>query len=466
MDGERKIINGIFPITTTKAVYIDGTNKTLQEAIEDGDLSNSTQVSTTSDFIVDAFLLVNDVTFSKDYATNDITIYLNKSLTLNRLLKVCWANRGPSTIGFPDGTVIPNNMGLYWNPDEGFTTASYNGSDIQARFNRILIGLNWNGRITAGLLAPLWEKYYPYKYPYNLYKQRYIRMEEIKTSVKKTLHSMVAIGDELWTFECVSADFGGNCEIYSLPDMTHKSTFYQHITPPRTTAEGNINLRLVCADYNKEHDCLLFGSGTADGSDWNNMEAYIFYNASTTLKTFTDKSNPFTLDNTSNTIIDFHKDGLFPEGSITAKLVWSELPDVIYLTHNDLSYCHKILLGVGTNQLEYGTYNYDETKRYNGTFKIIQTFTQGKPAQGNKDVVYYNGYLYYPIKYVAGGYRLMKTTLNVDGSMSSEMLVYDPVKNDGSHAIGGSPEGITVYNGKIICAHADPGSFYRFDANI
>ena len=89
-----------------------------------------------------------------------------------------------------------------------------------------------------------------------------------------------------------------------------------------------------------------------------------------------------------------HKDGLFPEGSITAKLVWSEIPDVIYLTHNDLSYCHKILLGVGTNQLEYGTYNYDETKRYNGTFKIIQTFTQGKPAQGNKDVVYYNGYLY------------------------------------------------------------------------
>ena len=80
MDGERKIIDGIFPITTTKAVYIDGTNKTLQEAIENGDLSNSTQVSTTSDFIVDAFLLVNDVTFSKDYSTNDITVYLNKTL--------------------------------------------------------------------------------------------------------------------------------------------------------------------------------------------------------------------------------------------------------------------------------------------------------------------------------------------------------------------------------------------------
>ena len=189
---------------------------------------------------------------------------------------MCWANRGASSISFPDGTVIPNNMGLYWNPNEGFTTASYNGSDIQTRFNRVLIGLNWEGRITAGLLAPLWEKYYPYKYPYNLYKQRYICMEEIKTSVERTLHSMVAIGDELWTFECVSADFGGNCEIYSLPDMTHKSTFYQHITPSRTTTEGtegNINLRLVCADYNKEHDCLLFGSGTADGSDINNMEA-------------------------------------------------------------------------------------------------------------------------------------------------------------------------------------------------
>ena len=37
---------------------------------------------------------------------------------------------------------------------------------------------------------------------------------------------------------------------------------------------------------------------------------------------------------------------------------------------------------------------------------------------------------------------------------------------DGTHAIGGSPEGVTIYKGQIIWAHANPGSFYRFDANI
>ena len=38
MDAERKVINGLFPVTTTKAVYIDGTNKTLQEAINNGEI--------------------------------------------------------------------------------------------------------------------------------------------------------------------------------------------------------------------------------------------------------------------------------------------------------------------------------------------------------------------------------------------------------------------------------------------
>ena len=37
MDAERKVIAGLFPVTTTKAVYIDGTNKTLQEAINNGE---------------------------------------------------------------------------------------------------------------------------------------------------------------------------------------------------------------------------------------------------------------------------------------------------------------------------------------------------------------------------------------------------------------------------------------------
>ena len=69
------------------------------------------------------------------------------------------------------------------------------------------------------------------------------------------------------------------------------------------------------------------------------------------------------------------------------------MPDIIYLTRNNRAYCHKILLGVGTNKLENGIYEYNEGKRYNGTYKIIQTFDESNPG-GTKDIQYYNGYLY------------------------------------------------------------------------
>lgn len=464
MDAERKVIENIFPVTTTKAVYIDGTGKTLQEAIDNGEIGGGTTVTTASNFIVGAFLLVNDILFTKDPATQGITLKLNTKLTLNRIMVVCWSNGNASQISLPDGTVIPNDTGLYWDSKNGFTTVPFS-SGIKASYEKVLVGLNFGGRITAGLLRPIWDKYNKYT-AYALFeKERFIHMEEVGRLNSRTMHSMVCVGDELWTLECNNGvDFNGSCHVYSLPDLTYKSTFYQNIRPPK--ADGTvINLRLVCADYNATNNCLLLGSGTADGSDLNNMEAYIFYNADT-LKNFTNSSNPITLDSAPNTILDFHTDGVFPDDSITAKLVWSELPDVVYLTHNNLTYCHKILLGVGTNQLEHGTYNYDASKRYNGTWKIIQTFIQTGPGNGNKDVQYYNGYLYYPVKYTSGGYRIYKTCLRHDGTMNTEMLIYDPVTSTGEHAIAGSPEGFIIYNGKMICSHATYGKFYIADADI
>ncbi len=40
---KKKALNGIIPVTTTKAVYMDGTNKTLQEAIDNGELGGITR---------------------------------------------------------------------------------------------------------------------------------------------------------------------------------------------------------------------------------------------------------------------------------------------------------------------------------------------------------------------------------------------------------------------------------------
>ena len=43
MRAEKKVIDGIIPVTTTSAVYLDGTNKTLQEAIDNGELGGITR---------------------------------------------------------------------------------------------------------------------------------------------------------------------------------------------------------------------------------------------------------------------------------------------------------------------------------------------------------------------------------------------------------------------------------------
>lgn len=43
MRAEKKVIEGIIPVTTTNAVYLDGTNKTLQEAIDNGELGGITR---------------------------------------------------------------------------------------------------------------------------------------------------------------------------------------------------------------------------------------------------------------------------------------------------------------------------------------------------------------------------------------------------------------------------------------
>lgn len=345
---------------------------------------------------------------------------------------------------------------MYWDHTNKFTIVPYSNG-VQASYNKVLIGINWKGRITGGILAHIWDKYYPYYAKVKFDIERHINMEVHSRPLSRSLHSMIVVKDELWTLECYQeGNFNGRCYVYSLPDLTLKSSFSQNLVPKRVDG-GNINLRLVCADYKEETDCLLLGSGTADGSDSDNLEAYIFYDASG-LKNYTET---ITMDNAPHTVIDFHTDNLFPDQT-TAKLVWSELPDVCYLTTSNLQYCHKLLLGTGTNDLGSGVYNYVEGKRYNGSFKVIQTYTQEIPEVGNKDLHYYNGYLYYSVKYTTGGYRIYKTCLKANGEMGHEMLIYDPLDNNGNHLISGSPEGIVVYNGVLIGAHAGP-DFYSWN---
>ena len=46
MDGKLKVLENHFLVGTTKSIFMDGTNKTLQQAIDDGSLGGSTTATT------------------------------------------------------------------------------------------------------------------------------------------------------------------------------------------------------------------------------------------------------------------------------------------------------------------------------------------------------------------------------------------------------------------------------------
>lgn len=461
MEGFIKKIKGIFPITTTKAVYMDGTSKTLQEAIDNGELGGSAEAGV--NFVTDAYLYVNDLIFTPN-SDLSVTIDQNKDLTLNRILCVCWSNGGMTNVSMESNTTglsapftVPSQYALMWNSTDGFylKEATYG---VNCKYNEVLFAFNAHGRITGGVAQPIWERYYPHRGNYTFEQERYVNCETVARPSGASLHSMTAVGDKLFTLECYAeGDFGGEWNVYSLPDLTHEKEFSTHFVGTRS--DGNpINLRLVTADYNNDKQTLIFGSSTADGSDSDNLQAYVFYDAAT----WPDKGETISFDNVPYTLLDFSSSGLF-DGQVTAKVIWAELPDMIYLTTDNLRYCHKIMLGVGTTQLENGTYAYDASKRYNGTWKLVKTFFQPTaPKYGNKDIQYYDGALYYTIKYISGGIRLCKTTLRNDGTMVTEMANYDPLTATGAHEITGSPEGVVVYDGNVISAHADKPYFYKF----
>lgn len=461
MDGQIKKIKDVFPVTTSKAVYIDGTDKTLQEAIDNGELGGTT-VTTASNFITDVCLYVDDIIFTLE-DDSSITLTLNTEITLNRIIKVFWSNGSVSNASLTSGINIPDGSALLWNNTDGFYLVESMYSNAIAPYNGFVVGANLEGRIVFGILKDIWNKYYPYYNSQNpKYKATYnVNVDLVEKEVNKTLHSMYVCNDQLITLECYTSDgvWNGASHVYSLPDLTYQKTFYNNLQGVRSDGDV-INLRLVCADYCSDNDCLLLASGTADDSDNENWQGYIFYEASG----FPDYEEAITFENAPNTILDFYTNK--PLGDISCpKAIWSELPDIIYLTTNNFERVFKILLGVGTTQLENGIYEYDEKKRYNGTWKLLESYKQPTVKYGNKDIHLYKGCAYYPLKYTSGGLRVLRSYFTVGGTMEHDLILYNPVDETGTTNLTGSPEGCVVYDGKLICGHATYGYFYIFDLN-
>lgn len=400
-------------------------------------------------FVTNAFMICGDILFKPDAIEKSITISLNLDLPLNRIMVVNYSNGTVRQEAVPNPFKLLDKEYMVWSATNGFQIKSQT-SGIVVPFDSVLLAMNWDGQVTGGILLDIYNKRYP------MYEREYsINFKESQPLGNyRTFHSMFVCDDELITLEVPSI---GKSHVYSLPDLTYVKSFATSFIETNSDLTKS-EMRLVACDYSQEVRALIMGNSTSTSSE-EYMKGYIFYNADTWKN--------------SSTTVDFDNCGLFTKldflptlfpGQTMAKLCWAAEKDVCYLTTTNLRFVHKLLLGVGTNKLEHGTYDYDPAKRYNGTYKIIQTFSQGAVKYGNKDLQFYRGCLWYPIKFVTGGYKIHKSYLcSGSGQIKSDLIFYNPLDQNGNPLITGSPEGIVIYDNKVYCGHADYAKFYTFD---
>ncbi|MCK1985153.1 MULTISPECIES: hypothetical protein [Peribacillus] len=446
MEAKVQVIEGVYPVTLGEAVYISPT-KTLKQAIDDGSIGGGGSVTTNANFVTNSFVLCGDILFKPD-GNKSVTITLNADLSLNRIMVVTFSNGTVRQETIPSPFVLQDKEYMVWNATNGFQIKSQLGG-IKVPFDSVLVAMNWDGKITGGIVFSIYQRRYP------LYEKEYsLRFNEKSIGSGKTYHSMFVCDDELITLEVPSL---GASNVFSLPDLTPVKSF--NVSLVETNADLTTSeLRLVASDYNQNVRALIMGNSTNSLSE-EYMKGYIFYEADK----WKNSTNTVTFDNCGlYTKLDFLS-ALFP-GQTTAKMCWAAEDDMAYLTTTNLQYVHKLLLGVGTNKLENGVYDYNASKRYNGTYKIVKTYTQDVVKFGNKDLQFYNGALWYPIKYTAGGYKICKTYLSSEsGQIKSDLIIYNPIGQDGNPLLTGSPEGIMIYKGKVYCGHATYPQIYSFD---
>lgn len=477
MEGIIKKIKGIFPVTTTKAVYMDGTSKTLQDAIDNGEIggggSPSADVTITEKTLInDAYMYTGSVNFHVDAVSLAITLKLDTRHTLNRIFRVYYASGTASgaTIGMMtagDSITLEDGQMLYYDGASNTATVATAGG---VTGNQVLIAVNVGGRITQGILAPLFAMQVRHR-PDRLYRVRPTIVTRNQRKGGDYLHSMFAVGDKLCTLEVAS---GGNAQVYDLTqldtgDLTAINSFPVSIKDK--DLEGNdYELRLVCCDYSEDNAALVMGNSNTVSYMNGYMRGFIFYDAASWLEQ-TAEINFSTCG--AYTMFDFggQSETSYPgfNGMNNAKIVWDDVdPNCIMVTAGNAQRVFRVLLGKGANQLTYGTYSYIDANKFNGTYEVIDSWINYCYDYGSKDIVMTRGALWHPIKRNTGGFWWQADYMMENGTIRSDQYVYDPRNSTtGDYAMKASPEGCVEYKGKLIMSWAEGGAesrvFYVYD---
>ena len=219
------------------------------------------------------------------------------------------------------------------------------------------------------------------------------------------------VKDELWVFESTTDDTHtayANVKRYSI-NIENKTGSY---IGGFTHNWGHVN----SIDYCEETDTLICGNGSGRYTT-NIGEIYLIPNAYD-LKNLS--TAPF---ETYVQIIDVHT---VADWGYKHNVVWGESNDkrfnICHVITNNNKNVRKVLLGQGTNNLGSGTFVEGKTGlEFNGTYKVLKSYSQSDGLDVLQGATYYNGKLFGMLGH--GRYWLTVSQLNEDGSISRKQYI-------------------------------------------
>ena len=430
MDGKLKKIDGVFIVGTTKSIFMDGTGKTLQEAIDNGELGGGSSTATTSGRgyvnikLRGATVYVWDVPTSASAISKIKYSFPTGDTNRERRLFVWTPSGAGKSIDIPDGELNINEALVYNFDTNKLETRTGTWGNVACANNEIILLYNDRGFSTrvGGVLSPYikllgYEEFIPFK---NL------EFEVCSNSGNNLSQGMFIINNNMYLFGHSSDDKTTTLGDFRKISMDNLNT---------VVTSGNHNLgHMNAPSYSHEKDMMIVGNGSKiyDQSELP-MEGYIFYNFESKI---VDATN-LDFDSLDKTIIDL---SMFV-GEFKAQLCWECGDNVILLT-SESRIIRRLKLGKGTEQLTNGTYTETTDDRYNGTFEILSEHrTPHTAIMGG--MKFHNGYLYVGAK---GNYPIRRFQLCTNGGLKID----DICVND----CHGTMQGIDIKDG-ILYAYTN-----------
>ena len=435
MEGTIKKIKNTFPVTTTKAVYIDGTDKTLQQAIDNGEIGGSITTATTSGRGYCQVALRGAKVFcyhipesSTAHSTLKYVFPTGDSDRMRRMY--VWTPSGENkSYEIPNGQ-LSANQALVYNFDTN-TVQVKDGTwgNVTVANNEIILLYNDNQKnCIKGAL-----KEYVVDYNEVFIPSRPLPYELCSNEGNGLSQGMFIIGDYMYLWGHSSDDKTttlGQYRMYSMSDLNTQ------------VGTGTHNLgHMNAPSYSSKKDMMIVANGSKlyDQSSLP-MEGWIFPNFKAIMESkpvnivFNDLEK-ITLDLSQFT------------GEYKAQLCWGEdNSDYVYLMTCDNTIVRKLLLAK------------DELGEYTGEYTIVKEYrSEVRGIVGG--FKYFNGCLYTGVK---GEYcvRKMKLCDNIFDSTLPGFIQneYLPIPD-----VIGATQGLDIYNGMFYVFTDNKG--YKIDIN-